>query len=107
MNRYSKVRTDLDGTLSVSALTAAVAGAVLLVPIPFIGVPLALVSLVMGIVQVRSARRNRRFAWAAVVIASATLVATLVLAATLLTVSSTTRSDPVQTAPSVSGGGQG
>jgi len=68
-------------------------------------VPLALVALIMGIVHLRTARRDRsrQLAWAAIVIAALTLVTTLVLALTLLAADWTTHSDPVQNPPSVSG----
>jgi len=91
---------------TIGILATAIVGAVLLVPVPFLAVPLTIVALVMGIVRVRTARRDKYLAWAAVVIASVTLVAALVLAMTLLaarmesTATTPQQSVPLQTAPS-------
>ena len=106
MDQQLKAKAGLSRSLIVSALTAAAAGAVLLIPLPFLGVPLSFIALVMGVTQLRSSSQYRLPAWAAVVIASVTLVAALVLAMTLLaarmesTVTTPQQSVPLQTAPS-------
>lgn len=106
MDQQLKAKAGLGRSLTVSALTAAAAGAVLLIPLPFIGVPLSFIALVMGVTQLRSSSQYRLPAWAAVVIASVTLVAALVLAMTLLvarmesTTTTPQQSVPLQTAPS-------
>mgnify|MGYP000875583586 CR=1 FL=1 len=106
MDQQLKAKAGLGRSLTVSALTAAAAGAVLLIPLPFLGVPLSFIAL-------RSSSQYRRPAWAAVVIASVTLVATLVLAMTLLAVrteptTTTPRQPvPVRTAPSASENSRG
>ena len=69
MDQQLKAKAGLSGSLIVSALTAAAAGTVLLIPLPFIGVPLSFIALVMGVTQLRSSSQYRRPAWAAVVIA--------------------------------------
>jgi len=108
-----KAEGGLGRSPAVTALTAAAAGAVLLIPLPFIGVPLSFVALVIGAAHLRGSSRYRRSAWAAVAIASVTLVAALVLAMTLLAVrteSTTTTPQqpvPVRTAPSAPGSSQG
>jgi len=113
VDQQLKAKAGLGRSLTVSALTAAAAGAVLLIPLPFIGVPLSFIALVMGVTQLRSSSQYRLPAWAAVVIASVTLVAALVLAMTLLAVrteSMTTTPQqpvPVRTAPSAPGSSQG
>lgn len=78
------------------ALTAAVAGAILLVPAPLVGVPLAVVALVVGIASRGDGGRSRRLAWAAVAIAAMTLTATLVLALALLTADTEIEQNPVR-----------
>ena len=106
MDQRLKTEGGLGRSPAVGALTAAAAGAVLLIPLPFIGVPLSFVALVMGVAHLRSSSQYRRPAWAAVVIASVTLVAALVLAMTLLaarmesTTTTPQQSVPLQTAPS-------
>lgn len=85
--------------LAVGALVAAVAGALLLVPVPFIGAPMALIALITGIVHLRTTRRGRPLAWSAVVIAALTLVTSLALAMTLLAASNTTEPGPRQGSP--------
>ena len=106
VDQQLKAKAGLGRSLTVSALTAAAAGAVLLIPLPFIGVPLSFIALVMGVAHLRSSSQYRLPAWAAVVIASVTLVAALVLAMTLLAVkteSTTTtpqQSVPLRTTPS-------
>ena len=106
MDQRLKAEAGLGRSLVVSALTAAAAGAVLLIPLPFIGVPLSFVALVIGLAHLRGSNRYQRSAWAAVAIASVTLVAALVLAMTLLaarmesTVTTPQQSVPLQTAPS-------
>ena len=108
-----KAEGGLGRSPAVTALTAAAAGAVLLIPLPFIGVPLSFVALVIGLAHLRGSNRYQRSAWAAVAIASVTLVAALVLAMTLLAVrteSTTTTPQqpvPVRTAPSAPGSSQG
>lgn len=76
-------RGGIDG-LAISSIIAAVAGMLLLVPAPFIGVPLALIALIAGIVHLRSARRGRSLAWSAVAVAALTLTMAIVAAMTLL-----------------------
>ena len=111
MDQRLKAEAGLGRALVVSALTAA--GAVLLIPLPFIGVPLSFVALVIGVAYLRGSNQYRRPAWAAVAIASVTLVAALVLAMTLLAVrteSMTTTPQqpvPVRTAPSAPDGSRG
>ncbi|MGO4044880.1 hypothetical protein AB3F22_08585 [Actinomyces johnsonii] len=106
MGQQLKAKAGLGRSLPGSALTAAAAGAVLLIPLPFLGVLLSFIALVMGVAYLCSSSQYRRPAWAAVVIASVTLVATLVLAMTLLaarmesTVTTPQQSVPLQTAPS-------
>ena len=106
MDQQLKAKARLGRSLIVSALTAAAAGAVLLIPLPFLGVPLSFIALVMGVAHLRSSSQYRRPAWAAVVIASVTLVAALVLAMTLLaarmesTATTPQQSVPLQTTPS-------
>lgn len=106
MDQQLKAEGGLGRSPAVSALTVAAAGAVLLIPLPFIGVPLSFVALIIGVAHLRGSSRYRRSAWAAVAIASVTLVAALVLAMTLLaarTESTTTtprQPVPVRTAPS-------
>lgn len=106
MDQQLKAKARLGRSLTVSALTAAAAGAVLLIPLPFLGVPLSFIALVMGVAHLRSSSQYRQPAWAAVVIASVTLVAALVLAMTLLaarmesTATTPQQSVPLQTAPS-------
>ena len=106
MDQRLKAEGGLGRIPAVTALTAAAAGAVLLIPLPFIGVPLSFVALVIGVAYLRGSSRYRRSAWAAVAIASVTLVAALVLAMTLLAVkteSTTTtpqQSVPLRTTPS-------
>jgi hypothetical protein len=113
VDQQLKAKAGLGRSLTVSALTAAAAGAVLLIPLPFLGVPLSFIALVMGVAHLRSSSQYRRPAWAAVVIASVTLVATLVLAMTLLAVrteptTTTPRQPvPVRTAPSASENSRG
>ena len=113
MDQQLKAKARLGRSLTVSALTAAAAGAVLLIPLPSLGVPLSFIALVMGVAHLRSSSQYRRPAWAAVVIASVTLVAALVLAMTLLAVrteSMTTTPQqpvPVRTAPSAPDGNRG
>ena len=113
MDQQLKAEGGLGRSPAVTALTAAAAGAVLLIPLPFIGVPLSFVALVIGVASLRVSNRYRRSAWAAVAIASVTLVAALVLAMTLLAVrteSTTTTPQqpvPVRTAPSAPGSSQG
>lgn len=79
----SPERAGIDG-LAISTLIAAAAGMLLLVPLPFIGAPLALIALITGIAHLRSTRQGKPLAWAAVVISALTLVTSLVLAMTLL-----------------------
>ena len=113
MDQRLKAEGGLGRSPAVTALTAATAGAVLLIPLPFIGVPLSFVALVIGLAHLRGSNRYQRSAWAAVAIASVTLVAALVLAMTLLaarTESTTTTPQqpvPVRTAPSAPGSSQG
>jgi len=113
VDQQLKAKAGLGRSLTVSALTAAAAGAVLLIPLPFLGVPLSFIALVMGVAHLRSSSQYRRPAWAAVVIASVTLVAALVLAMTLLAVrteptTTTPRQPvPVRTAPSASENSRG
>ena len=113
MDQRLKAEAGLGRSLVVSALTAAAAGAVLLIPLPFIGVPLSFVALVIGVAYLRGSNQYRRPAGAAVAIASVTLVAALVLAMTLLAVrteSMTTTPQqpvPVRTAPSAPDGSRG
>ena len=113
MDQRLKAEGGLGRSPAVTALTAAAAGAVLLIPLPFIGVPLSFVALVIGVAYLRGSSRYRRSAWAAVAIASVTLVAALVLAMTLLAVrteSMTTTPQqpvPVRTAPSAPDGSRG
>lgn len=87
--------------LSTVAIAAAIAGAVLLVPLPFVGVPLAAIALVAAVAHLRGKRQGRRMTWAALVIAIATLLAAGAMALTLLPASGadTPVSDPAQTAP--------
>lgn len=85
--------------LAISALIAAVAGMLLLIPVPFIGAPLAFIALIAGIVHLRTSRQSRSLAWTAVVIAALTLVTSLVLAMTLLSVSSAREPGPRQGSP--------
>ena len=79
----SPERAGIDG-LAISTLIAAAAGMLLLVPLPFIGAPLALIALITGIAHLRSTRQGKPLAWAAIVISTLTLVTSLVLAMTLL-----------------------
>lgn len=81
---------------ATGALTAAVAGAILLLPAPLVGVPLAVVALVVGIASRGDGGRSRRLAWAAVAIAAMTLTATLVLALALLTADTEIEQNPVR-----------
>ena len=78
MDQRLKAEGGLGRSPAVTALTAAAAGAVLLIPLPFIGVPLSFVALVIGAAHLRGSSRYRRSAWAAVAIASVTLIAALV-----------------------------
>ena len=73
--------------LAVCALITAAASMLLLVPLPCIGAPLALIALIAGTVHLRASRQGRPLAWTAVVIAALTLVATVVFATTLLAIS--------------------
>lgn len=113
MDQQLKAKAGLGRSLTTSAMTAAAAGAVLLIPLPFLGVPLSFIALVMGVAHLCSSSQYRRPAWAAVVIASVTLVAALVLAMTLLAVrteptTTTPRQPvPVRTAPSASENSRG
>ncbi len=113
MDQQLKAKAGLGRSLTVSALTAAAAGAVLLIPLPFLGVPLSFIALVMGVAHLCSSSQYQRAAWAAVVIASVTLVAALVLAMTLLaarmesTATTPQQSVPLQTAPSAPDDSQG
>ncbi|WP_309134692.1 hypothetical protein [Cellulomonas sp.] len=87
--------------LAVVATAAAIAGALLLLPVPVVGVPLALIGLVAAIVHLRTGERSGRpLARAALVVAVLTLLAAAVLALTLLAAyESVPTQDPVQTAP--------
>lgn len=87
--------------LAVVALAAAVAGALLLLPVPFIAVPLAVIALVAAIVHLRSGTSGRQLAWAALTVAALTLLAAAALALSLLAASdSMLTQEPVQTAQS-------
>ena len=113
MDQRLKTEGGLGRSPAVGALTAAAAGAVLLIPLPFIGVPLSFVALVIGVAHLRGSSRYRRPAWAAVAIASVTLIAALVLAMTLLaartefTTTTPQQPVPVRTTPSAPGSSQG
>ena len=89
-------RPGIDG-LAISALIAAAAGMLLLVPLPFIGAPLTLIALVTGIAHLRTTRQGKPLAWAAVVISALTLAMLMLAIIFLLPVSTTTEPGPVQT----------
>lgn len=86
--------------VALGALVSALMGAILLVPLPFVGLLLVLLALVAGIVHLRTGRRGRPLAWAAVVIATLTLLAALVGGLTLLSADThqAPRPGPVRTA---------
>ena len=83
--------------LAISALIAAAAGMLLLVPLPFIGAPLALIALITGIAHLRTTRQGKPLAWTAVVISALTLAMLMLAIIFLLPVSTTTEPGPVQT----------
>jgi hypothetical protein len=83
--------------LAISALIAAVAGMLLLIPVPFIGAPLALIALITGIAHLRTTRQGDPLAWTAVVISALTLAMLMLAIIFLLPVSTTTEPGPVQT----------
>lgn len=89
-------RAGIDG-LAISALIAAAAGMLLLVPLPFIGAPLALIALITGIAHLRTTRQGKPLAWTAVVISALTLAMLMLAIIFLLPVSTTTEPGPVQT----------
>jgi len=89
-------RAGIDG-LAISALIAAAAGMLLLVPLPFIGAPLALIALITGIAHLRTTRQGDPLAWTAVVISALTLAMLMLAIIFLLPVSTTTEPGPVQT----------
>jgi len=92
-------RAGIDG-LAISALIAAAAGMLLLVPLPFIGAPLALIALITGIAHLRTTRQGKPLAWTAVVISALTLAISLIFAITLLSVSNTIEPGSGQGSPS-------
>lgn len=67
-------------------LVMAGAGLALLVVNPFLAIPLALASLVIAVVLLRTDRRSRAVSWAAAAVAGATLLGALALALLLLSV---------------------
>lgn len=77
-------RGDEGDSLAVVSAGAAVVGALLLVPLPLVGVPFALFALVTAAVHLRRSWRARRIAWAALLLAASTLLAAAVMAFTLL-----------------------
>ena len=92
-------RPGIDG-LAISALIAAAAGMLLLVPLPFIGAPLTLIALITGIAHLRTTRQGKSLAWTAVVISALTLAISLIFAITLLSVSNTIEPGSGQGSPS-------
>ena len=57
MDQRLKTEGGLGRSPAVGALTAAAAGAVLLIPLPFIGVPLSFVALVIGVAYLRGSNQ--------------------------------------------------
>ena len=75
-------RPGIDG-LAISALIAAAAGMLLLVPLPFIGAPLTLIALVTGIAHLRTTRQGKPLAWAGLLGVSRTALKAVFQAACL------------------------
>lgn len=84
---------------AVGTAVVAVVSAVLLLPVPFLAIPLALAALVGAVVHLRSGRPGRAWAWTAAVVAGATVLTGAVLALLLLSWggSSSPAPGPVQT----------
>ncbi|MDO5503830.1 MAG: DUF1700 domain-containing protein [Actinomycetia bacterium] len=83
--------------LAAIALASAVAAAVLLIVMPFVALPLAVLALTVGLIHLITRRPGRGMAVAGVILATATLLASIVLAFTLFaTDSGEPQSDPAQ-----------